>query len=541
MKTKFVLALVCAAVMCCLLPSCGRKQAVGNYRESSPEALEAIGFIPTGDRIVSKPFTISMVVRKNVMNASYESMEILRELQRVSGVTLNYTEIPDTSFAQQRNLMLASGDVPDVFMTGITDSEQVRYGPAGLLIPLEGLIKKHAPRIQALLDERPEIRRSLITPDGHQYVLPGFEELSFRTNMDNAFINKTWLDKLGLKIPETTEEFYNVLKAFKANDLNGNGKQDEIPFSFFASGGQTQFDIYSHYAAFGEYEYPSHVIVKNGKVYFTANKPEWRNATNYFRRLYSEGLIDTEAFIHDRGGYFSKGQNKDTLYGVFMSWFDENTAGTARAKNEYVMLPPLLGVDGKRHWNKWPEQLLERFFFAITNKMEYPEVAIRFADLFFDTDYAYQIKYGPFGVCLKKDGDRVIQLPPPEGITLDEYRYKNCPAINVPFSLTAADMERITLADNAVRKHQRYLVYSQYFIPDETIYPAVYFLPGEQEELAMLNIDVRDYVDEMRAKFIMGIEDINTGWDAYLQRLERSGLNRYLAIYQAALDRYNRK
>lgn len=42
-------------------------------------------------------------------------------------------------------------------------------------------------------------------------------------------INKTWLDKLGLKVPDTIDELYNVLKAFKERDPNGNGRLDEIP------------------------------------------------------------------------------------------------------------------------------------------------------------------------------------------------------------------------------------------------------------------------------------------------------------------------
>jgi putative aldouronate transport system substrate-binding protein len=537
MKARLVFVIAC--LMCLLLPACRKGRASGSSQMNSPKALEEIGFIAEGDLIVSKPFTMTILMSKSPMNSSFESMELLKELQRVTGVTLKIIEIPESSFAEQKNLMLASGDVPDVFMSGIGDAEQVRYGPAGLLVPLEGLIKQYAPRVQALLDKRDDIRKYLITPDGHQYVFPGLDELISRTNQDNTFINKTWLDKLGLQIPTTPEEFYTILKAFKEQDPNGNGKRDEIPFSFAVFG--TQFNIFSHYAAFGGYDYPNHLIVKNGKVFFTANTREWRNATTYFRRLYAEGLIDAEAFTQNRGTYFGKGQEPDVLYGVFTGWFDENEVGTERAKQHYVVLPPLIAVDGKQRWNKWPEMVLERFTFAITTKMKYPEVAVRFADLLYDTDWSFQMKYGPFGVCLEKQGERVVQLPPPEGMTMDEYRYANCPAINVPFALAEEEYARLSLAENAVRKHERYLMYRNYFIPDEMIYPSVFFLPVEQEELALLNIDIRDYVNEMRSKFIMGAEDINTAWDVYMQRLERSGLARYLAIHQAALDRYNRE
>ena len=537
MKVQWMAVIACAVLV---MPGCRREQiGRGAWVPNTPQALEAIGFIPQGDRVVSQPFTMSVVVSKTPLNASYADMAIWQEIQEVTGVTFNFIEIPSTSFDEQRNLMLASGDLPDVFLTGITDADQVRYGPAGLFVPLEGIIRDYAPRIQGLFDERPDIRRAMVTPDGHQYVLPGLEELVQRTNIDNAFINKTWLDSLGLAIPTTPEELLTVLRAFRDRDPNGNGRRDEIPFAFAQTFGD-QFNIYSMYAAFGEFDYPNHLVVRDGRVVFTAITEEWRNATRYFRQLFAEGLIDPEAFTQDRGIYFSKGVEPDMLYGVFFGFFDENVVGTERALEHYVALPPLFGTDGRRHWNKWPDYVLERFCFAITRNMQYPEVAIRVADLFFDTDYSFQLKYGPFGVTLGRDGDQIMQLPPPPGMSMDEFRYTHAPAVNVPFALREADFERFAQADNAMRKHERYLMYSRYFIPDENIYPRVFFLPAEQEELALLNIDVADYVKEMRAKFIMGSEDIEGGWDAYLRRLERGGLERYLEIYQAALDRYLR-
>jgi putative aldouronate transport system substrate-binding protein len=84
-------------------------------------------------------------------------------------------------------------------------------------------------------------------------------------------------------------------------------------------------------------------------------------------------------------------------------------------------------------------------------------------------------------------------------------------------------------------------MYSKYFIPQDMVYPSVYFLADEQEELALLNTDVRDYVKQMRAKFIMGAEPLtDAGWNNYVQTLNRAGLARYLEIYQQALDRYYR-
>ncbi len=74
--------------------------------------------------------------------------------------------------------------------------------------------------------------KDLITaPDGNIYALPQVNECYHCMYQQRMWIYKPWLDKLGLKMPTTTDEFYEVLKAFKTKDPNGNGKADEIPLS----------------------------------------------------------------------------------------------------------------------------------------------------------------------------------------------------------------------------------------------------------------------------------------------------------------------
>jgi putative aldouronate transport system substrate-binding protein len=466
-------------------------------------------------------------------------------MEKKSGIHIQWIEMPEANYQEQKNLMLASNDLPDVFMSGLNDSDILRYGQSGTLIPQEKLIEQYAPLIKDLFSRRPDIKKYVTTPDNHIYILPRLQELSHRVNPDNMFINKTWLDKLGLRIPETTEEFYTVLKAFRERDPNGNGRRDELPLSFVGNatiiGNNTDFA--SMFAGFGVYENEervrNHVMVKNGKVYFTANTPEFRNALIYFNRLYREGLIDPEAFTQDVKQYSAKGAAPEMLYGVFFDWFDENCAGTERARKDYVVLPPLLGADGKRHWNTNPYAVLARENFAITSKMKNPEVAIRWADLCYDWETSFELCYGPWGINLVKEGDKIIQLPPPAGMSPDEFRYQHTPGMATPFAVYEADHKNLNLAENHIRKFARLEIYRQYFPAPEEIYPKVFFLQAEEDELAIIRTDILDYVKQMRAKFIIGSESIDSAWNNYVQQLNQMGLPRYLELYQKALDRYN--
>ena len=109
--------------------------------------------------------------------------------------------------------LLFAGELPDAFYgQGIlTDVDVIKYASQGILIPLEDMIEEYCPNISKLL-ENEEYRKALTAPDGHIYCLPSLTELSPKTH-EKLFINKTWLDQLGLPLPTTLEEFEETLKA----------------------------------------------------------------------------------------------------------------------------------------------------------------------------------------------------------------------------------------------------------------------------------------------------------------------------------------
>lgn len=123
------------------------------------------------------------------------------------------------------------------FGANFTDTELMKYGADGTIIPLNDLIDKHMPNLKALFDKRPDIKAIVTAPDGNIYSLPAGEELGtgqedIGSNPDFLYINQDWLKKLGLNMPTTLQEYHDVLLAFKTKDPNGNGKADEIPLSF---------------------------------------------------------------------------------------------------------------------------------------------------------------------------------------------------------------------------------------------------------------------------------------------------------------------
>ena len=103
---------------------------------------------------------------------------------------------------------------------GMSDYDLLRYAKQGIIIPLENLIDKYMPNLQAVFEKYPEYRTMCTAPDGRIYSFPWIEQLGFGKEAiqaigDIAYINKKWLDFLGLEIPTTIDELEQVLIQFR--------------------------------------------------------------------------------------------------------------------------------------------------------------------------------------------------------------------------------------------------------------------------------------------------------------------------------------
>jgi len=426
-----------------------------------------------------------------------------------------------------------------MFFLGLSDQDLITYGAQGYFIDLQNLVEKWAPNIQELFEKRPEYLSSSLTPEGQLYSIPRANEFIDRENADQAFINKTWLDQLGLSIPETTEEFYEVLKAFHDTDMNGNGDpNDEIPFSFVYPTPAKHFSIYSMFGSFGVIDHVSnHLMVIENEVLFAPSQPGYRKALEYFHKLYREELIDSEAFTQNRQQFIAKGRAEDALYGVFPSWYPASATTQERAENDYTALAPLEGPEGHRMWNRWPSTMLQKNNFSITSVNEHPEVSMRWVNELYEEETSVEMGYGKFGLVLQANPDGTYEtLPPPEGMSQNEFRMKNSPAFAFPWAILKETSAKMELSDQQTRKTKDRLLYEPYF--PEQVYPNLMFTLDETEKLAVLQTDIHSYVDQMTAKFIVGDESIETSWDTYINQLKRMGLDEMMDVYKGAYARY---
>lgn len=508
------------------------KETAGSGGEQAKE--EKSVFHSEGLPIVSETVTFEMAA-KSRHNKNFAELEFFRKLEEETGVHIEWNMSSEDGWKEKKGLLFA-GELPDAFYgQGIlTDIDVIRYGSQGMLIPLNDLIDEYAPNIKRLLENHDEYRRQLTAPDGKIYSLPSLTELSPRTH-DKLFINKVWLDKLGLEAPETVEEFKEVLLAFRDNDMNGDGnKDDEIPFTFLYN--RRENGLFSLFGSFGQLDKLDHFLVKDNKVVYTAVTEPYREAIRFFNSLYKDQLVDKEGFTHDFTVFTSKIKAPEKNIGSFMAWSLSSSAGAN--KDDFIPLAPLKGADGKQIWNTYTSAINAKGSFAITNKAKNPEILMRWIDLHFDPETSLQLDQGLFGRTLEKSSDGTYHyLPVPDGKTFTEMIHDYSPGVNGVGAVTMEVASKLELNANLQERKELDQFFEPYNVPAQEVFPDVYFTMEEVEEISALETDIKAYVDQCYANWIVngGIDD---QWDDYLKKLEQMQIQDYIRIYQTAYDRY---
>ena len=468
-----------------------------------------------------------------------DNLPFFEYLEDVTNVDLEFESYKGeaSGYEQKVNLVFASGDLPDIVYDSVPRPFIINQAAIGNIIPLNGLIENYTVNVSSFLQERPEVRRDITDLDGNIYALFLLNEIEDRLYDDPYFINQEWLDRLGLEMPETTEEFREVLLAFKNEDANGNGDpNDEIPFSWREGGWQGQ-RIDGFFGSWGVLSNAddNHLMIKDKEIVFAAAEPGYREGLEYLHGLYADGLIDPESFVQDMTQLRAKGAAGQI--GTLVFFYPHNVFG-AEGVQAYSFMPPLAGPDGTRLAQQTAAVSgLEQGKFLITRTNPLPEVSIRLADILMDGgEMSLNAMYGPEGEYWKWNENEKWILDDsafPEG--MGEVQIRNSLTSVTHVSIRDADLYSQAVLGERFQLRQEWLDAVRPFFPEEVL-PNFWFDADTSNEVASIASELNSYVAEMRARFILdGVSD--SSWRSYLDDLRQIGADEMVAIYQDAYVR----
>lgn len=547
MKKKYssISALLLTGVM--VLSACSNGGSQGSV-QGSPQAAQT-------DKPAEGPVVMTFFAPQG--KAPLEENLYTKLVEQKFNVKINWSLSPGDALKDRRQLLLASGDYPEVFLEGkFTYSDLQTYGKQGVFVPLNDLIDKYAPNFKKFIEKKPYVKAAITAPDGNIYALPRVNECYHCTYSQKYWMNKEWLDKLGLKVPTTTDELYTVLKAFKEKDPNGNGKADEIPLTGAPDKNVWSGNLDAYIMnAFIYNDNDKYLLLKDGKVDFAANKPEWKQGLEFMRKLYKDGLVDPASFTQNDQAIGQLGNREGdeqvgSITTALISYLVDPYKKEATRHKHWVIVPPVKGPNGVQLAGI--SQGISGFPFAITNKAKKEQqiAAIKIADYAFSEEGAVYSEYGPAeGTGWKKaePGEKNSEGQPakysfqnvkerdPNAIVNESWSLMGPKDMSKEFRDSFASSQDPLAADGyETRLAQATKTYESY-APKEVYPSGVWIRPEDSDAVAQLTPAIKDYVTSNMAQFIIGKKDLEKDWDSYVKGFDGLNLKQYVDIYQKAL------
>ena len=457
-----------------------------------------------------------------------EKMPIFQKAAELTGVTLKGTASETISDSDQAwNTMVASKPLPDI-IDG-PKSKLMSLAENGGLIPLDDLIEKYAPNVKKFFEECPEAKSVASGEDGHIYYIPGSLSGIDRDALPSKgwFIRKDWLEKLGLEEPKTLDEMYEVLKAFKTKDPNGNGKQDEVPYFNRQEGIP---DLYQLFGAENRWYVNDAGKLVNGKT-----EEAFRDAVREMAKWYKEGLIDTE--IYSRGQQSREQLLSADVGGCTHDWF----SSTGKYNDMYnktipgfrfeAMMPPAdkngvvkeVRSRGILHGEGW----------GISKDNKKLETTMKYFDFWMSDVGRELLAFGVEGVHYtvvngeKQFTEEVLNA---EGGVPTYMRNQGQIEIGSVGNIAAevAGMNEIS-KEGFMMYDESGVVVPEFSFPELT--------KEESDKTTDIASNINTYISEMEQKWILGTSDVDKDWDTYIKKINDMGYQTLLDVYNEAYKR----
>lgn len=273
-------ALVTMIICSLLLSACSSKPAEGEGNKA--------GGNTSGKKVTLK---VEVFDRGNspkgyTITDNYMSRWVQENFGKPSNIDVEYVPVPRSEEVEKLNVLMASAsNVPDIVFTYDTNTFN-RYAKQGGLTDLTKLIDEYGPNLKAFLGD-----------DVLQYGKFGGEQLAIPAKRSNvgkyaSFIRQDWLDKLSLPMPQTTDELYAALKAFKEKDPGKTGGQ-VIPFGMTIASAQYEPLLWSFIKPLTDEQ--KHTMTQQlGSNDYPVLLPGFKEGLQFMNKLYNEGMMSKD-------------------------------------------------------------------------------------------------------------------------------------------------------------------------------------------------------------------------------------------------------
>lgn len=497
-------------------------------------------------------FTMSM---PNVEDLN--TNDFTKYLEELTGITVEFRTGGRDDWEDKLNMDLNSGDYADIIL-GVSPNI-ARYGvKEGMFIQLDDyLTEENVPNyLEKMSLYGLDMTRET---DGHIYSLADINVCYHCMYGRKMWVNKRYLDEMGVDIPTTTEEFYDVCAKFLEY------KPDGIAVAGAATGWYARMQdwLIDAFVLMPQKSYT--LIVRdtialnsdNGEMVCVATDDRYKEAMKWIKSLYDLGAIYDGDFTQTSEQVKTLVNQPDEPVLFFTAGTISDAIDAATNPDyyrDYVAMAPIAGPDGTRIAFEDPNPGVSSGAFVITDKCENPEAALRWIDFFYSEIGDLCSQYGaeegvdwvlnPEGK-LGLDGEpadyEVLNLYTSEtqnhdwqdiGIRVAPADYRLGQAVDADVDPYAPEGLEKLLYDASKEQYEPYAGAGNIVALDE-----LKLTDEEMTDVSVAAVEVEKIIEETSVAFMTGTRDIDAEWDSYVESLERAGLADLLAIYETAYAR----
>ncbi|MBE5961159.1 MAG: extracellular solute-binding protein [Lachnospiraceae bacterium] len=505
-----------------MLAGCKKESGVESASDEVEKKYTYTGAAPVTD---TKDAKVSILATNSwYTTVDLKEATIVKEVQKRAGVNVDWTLISPTNYTDTVSPMLAAGkDLPDIVLLPDLDPNMT-YINSGLFVKLDEYMD-YMPNYKKFLEENPTIKSSLTAQDGHIYYVP---LTSIPNNYQPCMMyNLPWIEKLGIDQPTTLDEFVEMLRMFRDNDMNGNGDpSDEIPMSVTSS-----FLPYMFGPAFGLDLVSGFYADDAGKVHYAyAESEDYKDYLAFLNGLYEEGLLEveftsltrdqiTERCAQDLTGVtFDYSWQMSTLYSAQYPQYDGTTP-------IFCGVAPLSG----KYEGYYVGRNAVNNIFGVTSGSDNILLAVKFLDYSMGEECQDLYVWGIEGetYVVNADGSRSYTEQAKDNMWFQAYGVN---PVCYPSQQSIAGTDVLLAKWHAdVDKELVPFV--------KAPWPFIYATQDEADTVSQYLVDITTYAEEMNVAFITGTEDL-ANFDTYISTLDSMQMPKILEIRQNQYNRY---
>lgn len=549
---KSLLASILAASMTAgMLTGCGtqtgqKEEATAKTEEKTKASVgtesEASAEEPGVTFPLKETVTLTIATPDGKIASLADNLPIWQEVEKRLNVKINWDATASNQYVEVMKLRVSAGggELPDIMLlpNGLSLAE---LGDMGIILPLEEQIEKNGSNILKAYEQFPDAK-ALTSADGHIYSVNTLNEAAYFAPY-SFIIRKDWLDRLNLEVPETIDEWMTVLRAFRDEDANGNGKaNDEIPFSAAGHAWYTTYwaNAWGLHLFQSDGWYPD----ENGTMQNEFISDEAKEFYIWLNNFYEEGLLDPEFLtLGDESKLYEKVARNEV--GAFTAYPSRIATMEAALEANGVMDAELIPVvPPKGPHAKQTEVVGDMSVngYVVTSGCEHPDVAVALLDYFFSEEGIELMNFGIEGDTYVKENDgtytftdKVINNP--DGLAANEVLSSYGCQLGLPYLKTDKREQAMLYSYPEELKNKIVEITDAtrpFAVPGLTLPPAT---AEESEKISGLQGDLSTYIWEMTGKFTVGTADVEKEWDSYVNYVKELGVDDILAVKQAQYDR----